>query len=195
MKARTVPGLDPDGAFAANARRIVEVRLGELMDLAPKALDETRPKKLHDMRIAAKRLRYVLEIAQPARGAGAGAGARAAKQLQDVLGDVHDCDEMLALLDEHTGALRSADAGDLARRAGPDARDLDPAPASNAPNLDRYRGLETLRAHTAARRRVLFARFTREWAALQTRDFPAALLASVTAPGPAPPAPTAGGAP
>ena len=70
MKARKVKGLDPDGGFADDARKIVRVRVDELYALAPKALDVERPKKLHDLRIAAKRLRYVLEIARPGAGPG-----------------------------------------------------------------------------------------------------------------------------
>lgn len=194
MRARKVKGLDEDGTFAVNARRIVGVRLDELTGLAPKALDERRPDKLHDMRIAAKRLRYVLEISRPALGAGAGGGARTAKKLQDVLGEIHDCDEMLPRLAAHTHRLRKEDADHLTARAGRRARDLDPALASTAPNLDRYRGLEALGAHVAARRRVLFARFERDWARLEARDFPAELLASISEPEPATPAQTAGGA-
>ncbi|MEJ7715652.1 MAG: CHAD domain-containing protein [Thermoleophilaceae bacterium] len=61
-------------SFADNARRIAAVRLAELCDLAPKALDPAKPRKLHDMRIAAKRLRYALEISRPALGPGAADG-------------------------------------------------------------------------------------------------------------------------
>lgn len=192
MKARKVKGLDADGDFAANARRIVEVRLDELCALAPKALDESRPKKLHDMRIAAKRLRYVLEIARPALGPGAADGARTAKKIQEVLGEIHDCDEMLPRIAEQAARLRAADVGYLAGRAGPRARDLAPALASSAPNLDRYRGLEALASHVIARRRVLFARFGREWARLEERGFPAMLLEAISEAGPEPQAPPVG---
>ncbi len=47
------------------------------------------------MRIAAKRLRYVLEIVSPCFGPEAGAARETAKRLQSVLGDIHDCDVML----------------------------------------------------------------------------------------------------
>ena len=43
----------------------------------------------HDMRIAAKRLRYVLEIFVPCLGEQAEAARGAAKRLQAVLGDLH----------------------------------------------------------------------------------------------------------
>lgn len=191
MKARKVKGLDPDGSFADNARRIAAVRLAELCDLAPRALDPAKPKKLHDMRIAAKRLRYVLEISRPALGPGAGEGVRTAKALQELLGDIHDCDEMLPRVRRQANDLRAADAEDLVLRAGPKARNVEPALASTAAHLDRYRGLEALALHLSARREVLFNRFIREWARLEARDFAAALLASISEPEPATTAPTA----
>jgi CHAD domain-containing protein len=50
---------------------------------------------MHDMRIAAKRLRYLLELVGFCFGAvGEEAQARA-RALQDVLGEIHDCDVML----------------------------------------------------------------------------------------------------
>ena len=62
MKARKVKGLDPDGTLADNAERIVRIRLDELASFIPRALDPTEVVALHDMRIAAKRLRYILEV-------------------------------------------------------------------------------------------------------------------------------------
>lgn len=101
MKARKVKGLDPDGTLAENAERIVAVRLKELRSFTPAALDPAEVEALHDMRIAAKRLRYVLELTRPALGEPAGKGARTMKRLQSVLGDIHDCDVMLPRVREH----------------------------------------------------------------------------------------------
>ena len=195
MKAKQVKGLEPGGAFADNARRIVKVRVDELYALAPKALDVDRPKKLHDLRIAAKRLRYVLEIARPALGKGASDGVRTAKALQQLLGDIHDCDEMLPRVQAHAERLRARDVGELRRRAGRNARDLKPDLASTRAGADQDRGLETLAAHLAARRQVLFARFEREWIRLEARDFRGTLLAAISPPEPEAPAPPDGAGP
>jgi hypothetical protein len=195
VKARKVKGLDPDAAFADDARRIVKVRVDELYALAPKALDVERPRKLHDLRIAAKRLRYVLEIARPALGTGATDGVRTAKALQTLLGEIHDCDEMLPRVHEHAARLRREDREYLRSHAGRNARDLRPELAPTAPNVERYRGLETLSAHLAARRQVLFARFEREWVRLEARDFRNTLLAAISPPEPEVPAPADGAAP
>jgi CHAD domain-containing protein len=95
MKARRVEGLDPGAPLRPNAARIVRTRLAELLALAGPALDPASAQAQHDLRIAAKRLRYVLEVTAPCFGAEAKAARRAAKQLQGVLGELHDCDLML----------------------------------------------------------------------------------------------------
>ena len=95
MKARKVKGLDPAGTLGDNAEQIVRVRLDELCSFMPNALDPAEVVALHDMRIAAKRLRYVLEITESCFGEEAVAVRRAARELQGVLGDIHDCDVML----------------------------------------------------------------------------------------------------
>ncbi len=95
MKPRKVSGLDPAEALRPNAERIVRTRLDELQALAPAALEPAASEAQHDLRIAAKRLRYVLEIVAPCFGAEATAARGAAKRLQSVLGGIHDCDEML----------------------------------------------------------------------------------------------------
>lgn len=198
MKARRVRGLDPDGDLGANALRIVEVRLRELEQLAPTAIESGDPTALHDMRIAAKRLRYVLEMTTPAFGEPAAKGAKTAKALQDVLGEIHDCDEMGPRVQDHVARLRVEDAQALHRDAEPGAKDLDAAVATGAPHRERYRGLEALAAYLAARRAVLFDRLVAQWSALEPQGFAADLLAGLSEPPPlepARPAPTDGAAP
>ena len=95
MKPRTVEGLDPRTPLRPNAARIVRTRLGELHGCADAALAPDASTAQHNMRIAAKRLRYVLEIVGPCIGEEAKAARDAAKQLQSMLGDLHDCDLML----------------------------------------------------------------------------------------------------
>ncbi len=95
MKARKVEGLEPQGPLRPNAGRIVQTRLDELRGFADEALAPGAATAQHDLRIAAKRLRYVLEIVGPCIGEEAKAARGAAKELQSVLGDLHDCDLML----------------------------------------------------------------------------------------------------
>jgi hypothetical protein len=162
MKARKVKGLRPDEPLGENAVRIVATRLDELRSFADAARDPDAVDALHDMRIAAKRLRYVLELTAPAFGRPAERGAKAAKKLQDVLGEIHDCDEFAPRVEAHMAKLRSDDAAALRKQAGR-SKDLDPAAAREAPNRRLYRGLETLDVYLRARRNVLYSRFLGEW--------------------------------
>jgi CHAD domain-containing protein len=90
-----VKGLDPEAPLRPNAARIVRARLDELHSLAEAALEPSASAAQHDTRIAAKRLRYVLEIVEACFGEEAAAARRVARELQGVLGDLHDCDVML----------------------------------------------------------------------------------------------------
>lgn len=152
MKARKV-GVDPGASFAVGVDRILAVRLDEVDAFADAAQDPAEVEALHDLRIAAKRVRYVLEVAEPALPA-AKARVKAAKRLQDILGEIHDCDELLPLVERHVEHLRADDA--LAAREG---RPL--------PHRRKYRGLEAVRAHTLARRARLHAEFVKLWPRLR----------------------------
>ena len=152
MKARKVK-LDTDAAFGESILAILSVRLDELY-----SFDASKPDELHDLRIAAKRVRYILEAAEPVFGEPAKRGVKTMKQLQDLLGEIHDCEELLPLVARHTEKLRDQDAA--AAAAG------DPLP-----NRRKYRGLEALRAHTVANRERLYARFARKWAKLERDAF------------------------
>jgi CHAD domain-containing protein len=115
MKARKVAGLDPTTPLAENGERIVRVRLDELVGFMPAAATDTQA--LHDMRIAAKRLRYVLELtAETCFGAYAATGAKRARELQDLLGEIHDCDVLIARVGDRA-ELRFVAARLGARRA------------------------------------------------------------------------------
>ena len=106
MKAREVEGLDPAGPLRPNVTRIVATRLDELRGFAEAALAADASETQHDMRIAAKRLRYALELFAPCLGGEANEARRAAQQLQSVLGDLHDCDLMLGKV-EGIGSVES----------------------------------------------------------------------------------------
>jgi CHAD domain-containing protein len=156
VKARKVK-LDPEAPLGEGLLTILSVRLDELY-----SFDPGEDGDLHNMRIAAKRVRYILEAAEPVFGAPSKRGVKAMKQLQDLLGEIHDCDELLPLIARHTEKLRSEDAA-----AAADGRPL--------PNRRKYRGLEALRAHTVAERGRLCERFARKWAKLERDSFRARL--------------------
>ena len=61
-KTHKVQGIHPKGPMYLNARRIAVFRIAELYGFVPYIHDPARADELHNMRIAAKRLRYTLEI-------------------------------------------------------------------------------------------------------------------------------------
>jgi CHAD domain-containing protein len=163
MKARRVKKLDPSAPLADNAARIIRVRLGEMLSFAPAALEFERTGDQHDMRIAAKRLRYILETTEFCFGKPARTARRRARDLQDLLGELHDCDVMLPRVEAHLAELRAEDAATVREHAG-DSPDLDPRLAARAQHRTAYRGLELLTVYLEARRRLLFDRFHEFWA-------------------------------
>ena len=164
MKARAVRGVDGRASVAVNAARIVRVRVDELYGFDPAVRDPAHVTELHDMRIAAKRLRYVLEITGHCFGDIGDEAENAARALQDVLGEIHDCDVLLPRVDHELATLRAHDATTL-RRLVHDPDEL-PATLRRAPGRARYRGLETLAAALVARRALLYDRFLVEWTGL-----------------------------
>lgn len=103
---------------AARARAAVQVRrlLRALLDLAPFAAREDASDGHHRMRIAAKRLRYALEVFLPVFGRRAEAWVRAIKELQEMLGELHDCDVWIASLAGGGGGLDAVRRDRLRRR-------------------------------------------------------------------------------
>jgi hypothetical protein len=161
VKARQVKKLDPSRSLGENAARIIKVRLEEMHSFAPRAL-AGKTKAQHDMRIAAKRLRYVLEVTGFAFGRPADTARRRARDLQDILGEIHDCDEMLPRVRKHLEELQRGDAEAVRTKAG-GAPDLDPRLAARARHRTSYRGLDVLAVYLEARRKLLEDRFTAFW--------------------------------
>ncbi len=159
MKARKVKGLDPATPLGDNAERIVRVRLGELYSFMPKAADPAEVTALHDMRIAAKRLRYILEITHSCFGPYAETAVKPIKDLQDLLGEIHDCDVQLPEVRAFLDQLVVADAGALLDGAG------------EPPNRDAYAGLVALIANLLASRERQFRAFLELWQELERKAF------------------------
>lgn len=148
-KPRPVHGLKPGGPLRRNARRVMRVRIGEVYGYETVVTDAARVTELHDMRIAVKRLRYLLEIFAPAFTADLGPFVEEIRALQDLLGDIHDCDVQVPALEDHLRGLMDP---------GPDAPDLRP-------------GIRSLIARRRGRRVECFDRFTAEWRRLRDERF------------------------
>jgi hypothetical protein len=169
VKARTVKGLDPKTPLAGNAEQIVRVRLDELVGFMPAAATDT--KALHDMRIAAKRLRYVLELFHPCFGPYAKTAIKHLKSLQDVLGEIHDADVHLP---EVAGMLDDLIAQGAAAVHG------DPEALRRGPGHRAYAGLVALQVQIRGRRSALLEDFLALWEGLERKGFQARLEFALT---------------
>src|SRR5919108_5515004 len=91
----------PDEPYRHAAARVVRVRARELFDHAEGVLDTRDIERVHDMRVASRRLRAVLEIFAPCFPQSEFKGVlRDVKRLADALGERRDPDV-------HIDALRS----------------------------------------------------------------------------------------
>ena len=174
MKARKVKHLDPDAPLAENAERMILTRLDELCAFMPKAADPEEVEALHDMRIAAKRLRYILEVTGSAFGPYTETAVKLTKALQDLLGEIHDCDVQIPEVMEVLSEVLGDDARALTLAAG-DAEDLDPGSVAGAPHAEAYSGLAALGVYLQGRRDLLFLRFSEMWEDLERKGFRARL--------------------
>jgi CHAD domain-containing protein len=98
-KAKPIPDLSADQAYAETAARIVSVRASELSEQAHGVLDTGDIERVHDMRVATRRLRAALEIFEPCFPAKAfGETLADVKRLADALGERRDRDVAIATL-------------------------------------------------------------------------------------------------
>ena len=171
MKARRVKGLDPMALLGDNAEKIVRVRLDELTSFMPKAADPDEVVALHDMRIAAKRLRYILEVTGPCFGPYASGAVKMVKDLQDLLGEIHDCDVQLPEVADFLEELLIQDIAS----AGAHPRDV-----GRVPNRRTYAGLVALQVHLRARRNALFEDFLELWRDYERKGFAARLAFAIS---------------
>lgn len=93
-----VDQLDPEAPLDIDARRIVRVRIGEYYSYEPIVADPLASSELHDLRIAAKRLRYTLEVFDDVLGPDTARQIERIKAIQEALGHLHDIDVRIALI-------------------------------------------------------------------------------------------------
>ena len=115
-KAWSVAGIDPAGTLAENARTILAVRTGEFFSYAGIVDREDAVEELHALRIAAKRLRYTLELFRDVFAAPGERLIATVKAMQEELGEVHDHDVRLDLIAAEIAGLET-DEGAASLRA------------------------------------------------------------------------------
>jgi len=108
-KAAEIP-LDPAEPFAEAARRVVGVRARELWEHSANVLDMTDIERVHDMRVATRRLRAALEVFAAAFPPEQHKPVlRDVKRLADALGERRDPDVHLEEFTKLRAAMAPAD--------------------------------------------------------------------------------------
>ena len=109
-RAREVPGFDCEESFGRAAARVVEVRAAEVFDRSLGVLDTSEPKRVHDMRVATRRLRAALEVFAPCFPAKRHRRAlKGVKALADALGERRDRDVAIDSLGSLANGVAVAD--------------------------------------------------------------------------------------
>lgn len=110
-KAREIEGFAEAASFREAAALAVEVRADEVFEHLHRVLDISDIEGVHDMRVATRRLRAVMEIFAPCfPKQDHKAVLREVKDLADSLGARRDPDVAIAALEDAAGALTSEDA-------------------------------------------------------------------------------------
>jgi CHAD domain-containing protein len=109
-KAKPIPDLTADDAYAEAAEKVVSVRGAELAAHAQGVLDTGDIERVHDMRVATRRLRATLEIFEPCFPAKAyGQALTEVKRLADALGERRDRDVAIAALHNFNDQMAALD--------------------------------------------------------------------------------------
>lgn len=114
-RSREVPGFDCEEPFAAAAARVVEVRAAEVFEHSEGVLDTEDIERLHDMRVATRRLRAALEVFDSCFPRKRHRKAlKRVKNLADALGERRDRDVSIEFLEGLEAETPESDRAGLA---------------------------------------------------------------------------------
>jgi CHAD domain-containing protein len=144
-KPKPIPDLTAEDRYAEAAAKIVSVRAAELMENARGVLDTGDIERVHDMRVASRRLRAALEIFEPCFPAKPyGQALNEVKQLADALGERRDRDVAIAALHAFNDQMPAPDRRGVASlieqlRGEQEEANRELAPVVEEPNLKSLR--------------------------------------------------------
>lgn len=186
-KAKVVTNIDAHAPTGMNARIIAKTRLEEMYSWDVYVDDPYNVHELHNMRIAAKRLRYTLEIFEETLPPECASIIQEITQIQEELGSIHDSDVMVALLQLSLGGYDSGASYEYALKSVAEEQQgkamvnpamlaalLDPhAP----PSSEERGGLESLVRTTQQQREEQYNTFRYHWNQLKEQNFGQRIIA------------------
>ncbi len=108
--------LDPDQSYASALRELIGIRFGAVWSAVPVAIEGVDPEGVHDVRVASRRLRAAMDIAE---GCFPSSWFKplhqVAKMFTDELGAVRDRDVLLAFLESERASAPPAEQAGLDR--------------------------------------------------------------------------------
>ncbi len=104
-KGKKKGALDPRTLLQEHARMIAVERVADLYGFEPFINDPANVTELHEMRIAAKHLRYALEIFRVCYGPDIEDRISDIKDVQEQIGEIHDCDVLVEVLKRHLSVI------------------------------------------------------------------------------------------
>src|ERR1700758_2352608 len=99
MKPRA-PAWKPSESAVLNARRVLPELLRDYFESGRKLDHKTRARDMHGFRLKTKHLRYTLEAFVSVYGPGLKQKIDSLRPIQNALGDLNDCEVLLAELDK-----------------------------------------------------------------------------------------------
>ncbi len=143
--------IKPDTPTLNFARENLQVRFSELLSLEKYIHNEAAVKRHHQLRIAAKRLRYALELSQESYRDRIKPMIATVKGFQDLLGEIHDADIWIEYIPKITSKLSHKFPR---RKRGSIVNDLD-----------------CLHKQIIDRRHSLYLKFSSSWAEKKSNGF------------------------
>jgi len=105
-KAREIEGVHCEDAFGSVAARMVSVRADELLEQSEGVLDISDIERVHDMRVASRRLRAAMEVFAPCFPRKRfRAALDEVKAIADALGERRDADVSIAAMEGFASRL------------------------------------------------------------------------------------------
>jgi CHAD domain-containing protein len=113
-RPREIAEVDCDQSFAQAGATVVEIRFAEVFGQSQGVLDLDDIERLHDMRVATRRLRAAMEVFRPCFPRKSYRRARKLlKSLADALGERRDRDVAILFLEGFLGDVPAGDSGRL----------------------------------------------------------------------------------
>lgn len=178
-KASPIKGIDIHAPTGTNAREIARQRLDEVYSWAEYVDNPYHVRQLHNLRIAAKRLRYTFDVFAEALPPACQEYVEELTRLQDELGSLHDFDVMITLLrlclgnQDATFVYQGAAQTKQTKTTSlvPPEMLADLTDSAFVPTDEQRFGLESLLRKQEEERANQYTFFRQHWYQLQERDF------------------------